>query len=231
MRTRWEPIYPNLQQQVARVAAIYMLIALFPPMIKAHTTQQTRIVHIILHHNSIEVYINFLLPRSPKIALWSRMFDRNRNRRLEPSEQQKLGMYLRRYAEKGLTLQIDKKTTPLKWVELQNSRLRGNARQGKYCWDIHLRGHWRRDPKKTAQTLRIRMKPLFKHEWVPVAVVALEGIRLAQTSTSYILRRNQIYRSVCKMSLKRMLCDFKIVVRSKSSSTTKQVTTRPAPKH
>lgn len=194
----------------------------------AHKTRQARIVHIVLHGQRVELYVNFLLPRGAKSRLWLTLFDRNRNRKLEPKEQQALGGYLSRLVTRGLHL--THKGTPLKLTlkEWRNSQHRGDPRKRRYSWDYRLQTQLR--PGKGKQALHFSARLLFQKEQLPVAVVGLKPWHLIRTKTSYVLQRNGVDRSVCQLNQKRTLCRF--ALHNKRTRPRAQPTTRATvPKH
>lgn len=206
-----------------------MLLCYAPTTSKAHKIKQTRIIHLLVKGQQVELYINFLLPRSPKARFWITLFDRNRDRRLSPNERRALGAHLARRVTRSINLFVGKQQIRLKQTELQNSKLRGNPRKRSYSWDYRLSGRLQTAIDNT-QSIKLRLKRLFPSEIIPVALVALGAYKLKRTRTSYVLRRNGTDRAVCQLSPPNATCLFTI---SPKATPTSQPSTSPtrSPSH
>ena len=71
-----------------------LLFFLIPLPAVAHKKKQPRILHLIAHNNTLELYLNYLLPKNGIARIWLTLFDTNRSRRLERNERQALGRHL-----------------------------------------------------------------------------------------------------------------------------------------
>lgn len=177
-----------------------------PGMARAHKLKQVRIFHLLVQGTQVQCYINLLLPKSPKSLLWRRLYDRNRNGRLEPSERRALGQGMRHLVIRGVELTYLGQRLRLTFREVQNSKLRGTPRKGQYSWDYRFSARATASPK--ARSLKLRVKRMLDGEINPVAVIAIDGTRMKATSTSYILRRKGIDRAVCKLTRTQRTCHF-----------------------
>ncbi len=197
----------------------------FSNSVQAHSRSQTRVVHLIATKSRLECYVNFLLPKGRKSAFWIRMFDRDRNRKLDPGEQLLLGQALaKRYLQRfSATLN----QTQLRWRlrEVQNSRLRGNSLRGSYAWDYRFSAVIRASPLGRYR-LSIRFPLLYAKEQIPLALLLLGGQTLLKTSTSYVLLKKSKPRAICRMESKRPTCFFAWHVEKEEKLGKKQVTTK-----
>lgn len=186
------------------------------PRASAHELLQARVVHILVTSSRIECYVNLLLPKTGKAQLWKRLFDRNRNRKLDAGERLLLGKFLaKRYVSKFVvTLNGVQQTLVLR--EVQNSRLRGNPKRGRYAWDYRFSV---KDPdvSEDTNTMSLKMPVLFAKEMIPVAVVPMGNIKLLATTTSYLLRKKGRARAICRLDQKRDSCSFSWETSSPSS--------------
>lgn len=173
----------------------------------AHTVKHPRVFHILVTEQGVECYLNFLLSAGAKTTFWVRWFDRNRNGRLEPSEQLALGQYLAvRYLSK-FEITLAGKPQKLLLKEVQNSRLRGDNRKGTYAWDYR----WSvKDPELSGnkQRMSFSVPMLFADEVISVALVPTAGQVLRETSTSYVLRKGMGSRAICRIDHKQQVCWF-----------------------
>ncbi|HAA58775.1 MAG TPA: hypothetical protein DCE42_28695 [Myxococcales bacterium] len=185
-----------------------VLTAGIPSHTSAHKLQQARIVHLIPHGDQIECYINLLLPKSPKVILWHRLFDQNKNRKLEPNERKKLGLYLRKYLTLQPTLIVNGKTQKWTFKEVQNSSYRGNPRQKKYNWDFRFTAN-KLPIKKGKNTIQIGFKLLFQTEQIPTAMVIQGTETLKRTKTSIPLKMGT--KAICKIHAQQTTCTFMLI--------------------
>ncbi|TNE48198.1 MAG: hypothetical protein EP343_16430 [Deltaproteobacteria bacterium] len=174
---------------------------------QAHTLVQARVVHILVAKKRVEFYVNFLMPKRGKAILWKRLYDRNRNGKLEPGEQQMLGEFFAKRYLSRFSLWLDGAKLTMKLREVQNSRLRGNPARGSYAWDYHFSAV-QPDYVGSSHKLKLSIPILFEKEMIPVALASVDSQTLKATSSSYLLRRKTKTRAVCRMDRKRQSCLF-----------------------
>lgn len=192
---------------------------------QAHTLVQARVVHILVAKHRVEFYVNFLMPKRGKALLWKRLYDRNRNGKLEPGERQLLGQFFAKRYLSRFSLWLDGTKLTMKLREVQNSRLRGNPARGSYAWDYRFSAI---QPgfEGSSHKLKLEIPILFEKEMIPVALATMDGQTLKGTPSSYLLRSKGGVRSVCRIDRKRQTCLFAWEdPPSKGSST--QPTSRP----
>ncbi len=171
---------------------------------EAHRLRQARIIHLVLHGTTLELYINFLAPRTPQMLAWISLFDENKDRRLSPTEQLKLGLFLKRWVIQGLTVYQDKKKLKFIFKEFDNSALRGAPRLHRYAWDYHFQI---KGLSKNPRLIRVNAKLLFPKEIVPVAMVTKNVLPFQKTQTSLPIKRGRV--ALCRIDTKRTACLFR----------------------
>ncbi len=174
---------------------------------RAHTLVQVRVVHILVAKHRVEFYVNFLMPKRGKAILWKRLYDRNRNGKLEPGERQLLGQFFAKRYLSRFFLWLDGTKLKMKLREVQNSRLRGNPARGSYAWDYRFSAI---QPgfEGSSHKLKLEIPILFEKELIPVALASMDGQILKGTPSTYLLRSKGKTRSVCRIDRKRQTCLF-----------------------
>ena len=174
---------------------------------EAHKNKQIRVVHAVMHDNTVELYINFLPPTSSKNLLWRRLFDTNKNRILDPKERLALGGYLAKRLFQNLNLQIRGQKYIFTMVEIQNSRLRGEPLKQRYSWDF--RYQIKDLPIKAGLNTMLLSIPLLSvNETIPVAVVSVSEDLWTKTSSTSLLERKGRSYALCTMRSRRPFCHF-----------------------
>ena len=207
----------------------FLLVGFPFSSIKAHQVPYTRVIHTILHDDTLEIYINFLLPAHPKMRVWMALFDRDRNGKLDANEQIALGRFLAPKIVHRFTLLANKKVCSLTWREIQNSRWRGDPLQKKYSWDLRFQ-----IPILSLQSglnrLRFSFPLLSANEEVPIALITKEGfthrlppnIRTVPPSQTQATSPSQTRtlgkdRSICRIHQGNPICTFWIEKMQRSS--------------
>jgi hypothetical protein len=141
---------------------------------RAHQVPYTRVIHMILHDDALEIYINVLLPSHPKMRVWMALFDRDRDGKLDAQEQMALGRFLAPKIVHGFALLANKKVCSLVLREVQNSRLRGSPQQRKYSWDYRFQIKIL-SLQEGLNRLRLAFPLLSIDEEVPIALITQKG--------------------------------------------------------
>jgi len=177
---------------------------------QAHRLANPRVVHIVIHGDTMELYINFLMPKTPKSLFWIRMFDRNRDGRLMPMEQKALGDYLGARYFRGIRVQTDQRQSWFKLKEARNSTLRGNAFKGGYCWDFRFTAKGI-GLKYGKNNITVTIPQLYPRENIPVAFTSADRDRIAVTKTSKLVFRKKRLYAVCTIKTGTKSCLFTLI--------------------
>ncbi len=185
----------------------------------AHKLRYPRIVHLLLTKGRIEIYFNCTLPKGAKGELLLRLFDKNRNRKLEKSESLSLGRYLSATLCRPKEVKLNGRPLRLKLVELEESSIRGDRKKGIYSWDIHFsikisEKLLYKIKKKSQYNLNISIPQVADREVVPIGLILIRapGWELKATDSSYILRKSPRQEAVC-MARAKGNCTFRWSVR------------------
>lgn len=171
---------------------------------------QTRVIHLVVHGRILEVYVNLMLPGGEKSLMWGKLFDHDRDGRLNAKELQRLGQHLSSYAGRGLVGHFQGKTIPLRLLEVQSSRLRGSPQQGRYSWDYRYQGDLP-ERGEGEYLLGIALQPLWKDERIPVALTTLAPDTLKDSFGSYVFPDRR--RATCQAYAARPSCSFVLLAR------------------
>jgi hypothetical protein len=207
--------------------ALFFFLTL-PKVVKAHTNSQPRVFHLIVHKKGVELYVNFLLPRTSMSRFWLRLFDRNRNKRLEPRERLALGRFLVRRGTllKGGRFFWNEQAFSWRFREIQNSRLRGNPRGQSYAWDVRFTARLPQWTQGTHQ-LSLTLPLMTPKEKLPLAgVVVGPEFRFLRTRSTALIRKKT--RALCTLQKRQKSCVF--LLRYAGSKASTLPVTRPANK-
>jgi len=200
----------NIKQKINTTLMMTLIILFYlhlpQKQLHAHKLQQTRIIHLLFHHNQLEIYINLLTPKTNQMTAWISFFDNNKNGQLNAQEQLKLGIFLKQWIIRKFIIKNNNKKLIIHFKELQNSKLRGNPRRKSYSWDYHFQ------IKNISQTkiitLNLSVPLLFPNELIPIAITTTKHYNLLKTKTSLPIRKKQY--AICRIDKNQKKCLFKI---------------------
>lgn len=224
-------VFGRTKSPWSRLRCVFLALSLtfgwlaMPLHVSAHQVPYTRVIHMILHDDVLEVYINFLLPPGPKVRLWMALFDRNRDGRLGAGEQLALGRFIAPKIVHGFTLLANQKTCSVMLREVQNSRLRGDPQQKKYAWDLRYRSH-PLSLQEGLNRLEIRLPFLTPSEEIPVALYVEKNFHVRRITkgprrqpkrrVAKKAKRLGSQRAICRLFQQRASCAFWIEKRASS---------------
>ena len=184
------------------------LWSLRPSFLGAHELPTTRVIHMLLHDDTLEIYVNLLLPSSPKSRVWIALFDQDRDGRLNPQEQRRLGLFLSSKLLAGLRLSVNQKDINPSLNEMENSRVRGQPLQRRYAWDYRFKA----SPlflQEGINRLVFHLPLLYPSEEIPIALL-VRGAFLLRDQKSRVRQHAGLPVSLCRIQLRGGDCVFLI---------------------
>lgn len=192
--------------------------------VEAHKARHPRRVRLLLHHHKLEVYLNLLLAPSPSNRWLLRLFDRNRNHSLEPREQMALGRYVGGRFLQGIQIQFNGQSLRLSLREVALNRGCSQPRLARYCWDYRFQSPTP-SLRSGVNKIKVRLRPLFRQEKIPVAMYPWNKDRLHKSPSSHVMPRGQ---ALCLLEAQRPSCLFLLQRPSSSSQPSPAPSSSPA---